>query len=121
MFAFIELVGKQFDCFEKYETFYFILKIIGIIFGFILILVYFIMIPISLHFAIKNLYYFKFLSEIRKQYNNKLIFLSIVLGEEILSLVLLFQLIALHYIHNILAFSIVGIVRLIRYFIYKIC
>ena len=74
-----------------------------------------------MHFAIKDLYYFKFLPEIRNQYNNKLIFLTIILGEEILSLVLLFPLIALHYIHIILFFLIVSLARLIRYFIYKTC
>ena len=120
LFSFNELVAKQFDCFYKYRTFYLILTIIGIFFGFIFILIYLI-IPMFLHFALKDLYYCKFLPEIRKQYNNKLIFLSIILGEEILSLVLLFPLMAWHYIYLILFFSIFGIVMLIRVLIYHIC
>ena len=104
LFDFYLLVEKQFDCFKKYKIFYFILEIIGIFFGLILIPVYIIIIPIFVHFALKDLYYFKFLPEIRIQYNNKLIFLTIILGEEILSLVLLFPLIALLYIHIILFF-----------------
>jgi hypothetical protein len=121
LFAFYEIVIKLFDCFYKYKIFYFILEIIGIIFGLIFIPVYIIIFPIYLHFAIKDLYYFKFLPEIKKQYNNKLIFLSIILGEAILSLVLLFPLIALHYIYHILFFSIFGTVLLIRYLIYGVC
>ena len=57
---FCELVAKQFVCFEKYKIFFFILEVIGIIFGLILIPVYIIIIPIFVHFAIKDLYYFKF-------------------------------------------------------------
>jgi hypothetical protein len=121
LFAFYELVAETFDCFYKYRTFYSILKIIGIIFALIFIPVYIIVFPIFLHFAIKDLYYFKFIPEIRKQYNNKLIFFSIILGEEILSLVLLFPLIALHYIYNILYFPTLGIVMLIRYLLYNTC
>jgi hypothetical protein len=112
------LLSKPFDCFEKYAIFYTILEIIGVIFILIFIPVYIIIFPIYLHYAIKDLYYFKFLPEIRKQYNNKLIFLSIVLGEEILSLVLLFPLIVLHYIFNSLYFPILCLVLLIRYLIY---
>ena len=117
---FYEIVAKLFDCFNKYRIFYFILKIIGIIFAVIFIPIYIIIFPIYLHFAIKDLYYFKFLPEIRNQYNNKLIFLSIILGEVILSLVLLFPLIALHYIFNIFYFPIFSLVMLIRYLIYHI-
>ena len=90
----------------------------GFIFAGILLPVYIIIIPIYFHFAIKDLYYFIFLPEIRKQYNNKLIFLSIILGEEILSLVFLFPLIALHYIYTFLILPIIGIILLIRYLIY---
>jgi len=121
LFTFYELDAKQFDCFEIYKKFYFILAIIGNIFGSILIPVYIIIIPIFVHFALKGLFYFIFLPEIRKQYYYKLILLSIILGEEILSLVFLFPLIAWHYIYHILFFSIFGIFMLIRYLIYNVC
>ena len=121
LFVFYELVAKLFDCFKEYEKFYFILVILGIFFGLIFIPVFLIIIPIFVHVTLKNIYYFKFLPEIRKQYNNKLILLSIILGEEILSLVLLFPLIALHYIYHILFLSIFCIVLLIRYLIYDEC
>ena len=112
--TFFELVGKIFDCFEKYETFNCILGIIATIFVLILLTVFQIVIPFFLHFIIKDLYYFQFLPKIRDQYNNKLITLSIILGEEIFSLVFLFPLMTLHYIHIILFFSILGLVKLFK-------
>ena len=121
LFGFYKLVAKPFECFKEYEIFYWILKIIGIIFGLIIFPVYITITPIFLYFAIKDLYYFKFLPEIRKKYNNKLIFLSIVLGEEILSLTLLIQLMVFNYIYDILLFLIFSIVMLIRYLLYNIC
>ena len=121
LFVFYELVAKLFDCFKEYEKFYFILVILGIFFGLIFIPVFLIIIPIFVYVTLKNIYYFKFLPEIRKQYNNKLINLSIILGEEILSLVLLFPLMAWHYIYLILFFSIFCIVMLIRVLIYDLC
>jgi hypothetical protein len=54
---FFDLVARQYSCFKKY---------IAIIFACILVLVFIIIIPIFFHFAIKDLYYFKFLPEIRK-------------------------------------------------------
>ena len=95
-----DFVGKLLDCIEKYKIFYCILEIIAMIFGLITFPVYIIILPLFFHFVIKNLYYFQFLPEIRYQYNNKLIILSIILGEEILSLVFLFPLMIRHYIKN---------------------
>jgi hypothetical protein len=117
---FFELISRLFDCFKKYELFYFILKIIGIFFGIFFLLVYIIIIPIFLHFAIRDLYYFKFLPEIKNKYNNKLLFSTIILGEEMLSLVFLFPLIALHYVYTFLVFPIIGIILIIRYLIYNV-
>ena len=68
--------------------------------------IFVILVPIFFHYTIKYLYYFKFLPEIKKQYNNRVIIFCIIAGQEILSLVFLFSLIALHYILHILFFSI---------------
>ena len=120
LFDFYDLIPGLFDCCRKYETLYFILAIIGFFFGFIFIPIYIILVPISIHFTIKNLYYYKFLPELRRQYDNKFIFYSIVLGEEILSIIFIFSLIAWHYIYTILFFPILFLVVFIRNIIYKL-
>ena len=117
---FYELIAGLFDCCNKYKLLYKILEVIGIIFDIIFFPIYIIIIPIYPHVVIKNLYYFIFLPEIKKQYNNKLISLSILLGEEIFSLVLIFNLFTFHYIFVALVFPIFSLVLLIRNKIYGI-
>ena len=109
-----DLIKDIFYCFREYDTLYNILRVIGIIFAIILFPVFIIIVPIFLHFAIKDLYYCKFLPDLREQNYNKIVYFSIVLGEEILSLVFLFSLIAWHYIYSILFFPIMFLVLLIR-------
>ena len=117
----IELIANSFDCCRKYKILYCILEIIGIIFAIVFFPIYIIILPIFFHFAIKDLYYFKFLPELNKRYNNnKLLAFSIILAEEILSIVFLFSLIALHYIYSILFFPIMLLVLLIRNLIYGV-
>ena len=79
--------------------------------------IFIILVPIFFHFAIKDLYYFKFLPEIRKKNYNKIVYFTVILGEEILSLIFLFPLIACHYIY-LLFFPILILVQLIRNLIY---
>ena len=96
---------------------------IGIIFGCIFIPVYFIIVPIFFHYAIKKLYYSKFIPDIDDKYNNKLINWIIILGEEILTLVFTFTLFAFNYLYPILFFPILLLILLIRKLIYgtRIC
>ena len=123
LYDFYDLISKSkvFNCcYRRCEKFYDILRIVGIIFGYIFIPIYLIIVPISIHYTIIDLYYYKFLIEFRKKYDNKLIIYAIVFGEIILSLVFAFPLIAWHYIYTILFFPILFIVLLIRNRIYKI-
>ena len=115
-----ESFSKLFDGCKKYEIFYDFLIIIGIIFALIFFLVYIMILPITSHIKVRKLYFVVFLPEIRKQYNNKILNLLIILGEELLSLALLFTLLAFHYIYTFLFFPILGLVLLIRKFIYKL-
>ena len=117
LFFFYKLIGKLFNCCSQYK-FYFLLEIIGIFFGIIIIPVYVLIIPIFPLFVIKRIYYLKFLPEIRQQYNNKLITLSIFLAEEILSLILIFSLFCIHYIFLFICLPIFGLILLIRKFYY---
>ena len=116
----IEFIGNLFDCCYKCELLYCILEVIGMILAIIFLPVFVTVVPIFFHFAIKDLYYFKFLPEIRKKNYNIVLLLSIILAEEILSLVLLFPLIAWHYIYSILFFPIMLLVLLIRNLIYGV-
>ena len=116
---FVEFVMDLFKCTQKYETLYSILEIVGIFFGIIYIIIIFAT-PLFFIFAIKDLYYIKFLPEIRKQFNNILVFLIIVLGEEILGLVFLFGLMACHFIYFALFFPILFLVLIVRKCIYGI-
>ena len=120
LFKFYALIADLFNCCRKYKLLYKILEEIGIVLAFIFFPIYIIIIPIYPHVVIKNLYYFIFLPEIKKQYNNKLISLSILLGEEIFSLVFIFTLFTFHYIFVALVFPIFGLVILIRNRIYGI-
>ena len=119
LFKFYGIVGNLFNCCIKYKILYIILEVIGIIFGLIFLPIYIIIIPIYPLLVIKNQYYFIFLPEIKKQYN-KLISLSILLGEEIFSLVFIFTLLGFHYIFVALFFPIFGLILLIRNIIYGI-
>ena len=118
-FYFADLFAKLFDCFRDYDIFYSILEIIGVIFGILFLVIFVAIVPIFFHFAIKKLYYLKLLPEIRNKYNKFIIFF-IFLGEEILSLVFLFTLIAWHYIFSALFFPIMLLVLLIRNLIYGV-
>ena len=119
LIPFYDLIYKIFYCFRKCRKFYGILEIVGIIFGCIFIPIYVIAVPISIHYMIKNLYYGKFLQEINDKYNNKLCIL-IIIGEEILSLIFIFSLFALHYFYTIIFFPIFLLVVFIRNIIYKL-
>ena len=119
----IDFIDKRLCCSNQRNInsiFNTILKIIEIFFGIIFIIVFVVIVPIFFHFAIKDLYYCKFLPEIRKEKNNKMLILFIFVGEEILSLVFLFTLIAWHYIYSILFFPILFLVLLIRNLIYGV-
>ena len=120
LFKFYELIISLFACCSKYESLKKILEVVGIIFGLIFMPIYIIIIPIYPHLVIKNLYYFIFLPEIKNQFNNRLISLSVILGEEIFSLVFIFTLIIFHYIFVALVFPIFSLVILIRNIIYGI-
>ena len=102
------------------HTLNFIFELVGFIFAFIFLPIFIIIVPIFFHFAIRDLYYFKFLPEIRKKYYNELVYCSIILGEEMLALALLFPLIAWHYIFSALFFPIMLLVLLIRNLIYGV-
>ena len=116
----IELAIHIFKCVEKYNLLYSILEIIGIIFGIIFFPVFIIVLPIFPHYAIKKLYYCKFLPDIKGQINNKIILVSIFISEEILFLIFLFDFIILHFIYTILVLPIFGLVILNRNKIYRI-
>ena len=96
---------------EKLDCF---LGVVGIILVYLFYPIFVILVPIFFHYTIKYLYYFKFLPEIKKQYNNRVIIFCIIAGQEILSLVFLFSLIALHYILHIFYISIAYFIFLIR-------
>ena len=100
-----------------------IIETFGFIFAFIFFPIFIIIVPIFFHFAIRDLYYNKFLPEIRKKDYNKMVHCIIILGEEILAIVFLFPLIAWHYIFSALFFPIMLLVLLIRNLIYgvKMC
>ena len=97
-----------------------ILSTIGYILVAIFFPVFIIVVPIFFHFAIRDLYYNKFLPEIRKKYYNEFVYCAIILGEEILAVVFLFPLIAWHYIFSALFFPIMLLVLLIRNLIYGV-
>ena len=120
LFNFYDLIAKLSCCFKKCKLLSTILEVIGIIFSLIFIPIYFLIIPIYPHFVIKNLYYSKFLPEIKKQYNNKLIPIFILLGEEIFSFVFIFILFCLHYVFIGLCIPIFCLIILIRNIIYNI-
>ena len=100
-----------------------IIEAFGCIFTCIFFLIFIIIVPIFFHFAIRDLYYNKFLPEIRKKDYNKMVHCIIILGEEILAVVFLFPLIAWHYIFSALFYPIMLLVLLIRNLIYgvKMC
>jgi len=121
LFAFYDLIGQLFDCcYGKCRKLYGFLRILGIIFGCYFIPIYMIIVPISIHYTIIDLYYCKFLPGLRIEDDNVLIIYFIVLGEIFLSLVFAFPLIAWHYIYTILFFPILFLVLVIRNIIYKI-
>ena len=115
-----DFVYNLFKCCQKYEKLYLILEIVGVFFCFIGFIIYFTIVPIFIIFAIKDLYYFKFLPEIRKQFDNILVFLIILLGEEILCLVFLFSLVAWHFIYTVVFFPILFLILIVRKCIYGI-
>ena len=122
----IDFVDEKLCCSNqpnKNSVFNEFIKIIEILFGTIFVIVFVVIVPIFFHFAIKDLYYCKFLPEIRKEKYNKMLIFLIFVGEEILYLVFFFTLIAWHYIYSILFFPILFLVLLILNLIYgvKMC
>ena len=113
----LDLTVKLFTCCVKdYGIVRTILEIIGFIIWAIFIPVY-IVIPLYPHFIIKRIYYSKFLSEIKNQYNNKLIYYFIILGQIIFSLVFMLTFFIMNYI---IAVILLPIYFLIIHIIFKI-
>ena len=98
---------------------YGVFAIIGIIFTCIIVGIYIIAIPIFPHLAIKKLYYYKFITELRSDYNNIILLILIIVGEEILFLVLIFPLMIIDYLYNILFFPLLLLIDFIRKRIYE--
>ena len=119
LFTIFEFVVDLFYCCKKYKIIYVILEIIGILLFFIFIPIY-IIIPLYPQFIIKKQYYSKLLPEFKTKYKNKLISFFVILGEEILSIVLLFPLAIIHYIFFIIVIPIFYLVLLIRNKIYNL-
>jgi len=120
LFSLYEIIAGLFSCFKVYDKFYYVLEIIGFIFAIIFIPIYVIIVPIFIHILIKRLYFAKFMPEIEKKFNNKIIYLLLILGEEILSLIFLFSLMAFHYIYVILLHPLFGLILLIRMCLYNL-
>ena len=118
LFGLYELIANLFDCCQNYKIYYLLIGL-GIFFGFIFILVFVFLIPMFPIYVLIKLYFFKFIPEIKNQYNNNLIIFFIILAEMILSLVLLFPLFIIHYIF--FAFlPIFGLIMLIRALYYRL-
>ena len=90
---------------------YIILETIGMIFGVIFMLIYIIIFPSFFHITIQKLYY-NFIGDSIQKYNKKLK-MPIFLGIELLSIILLFPLIILHYIYS-LCIPIIYLIYLIK-------
>ena len=118
LFDFYRLIFKKID---KVKNGFLLcaLEIIGYFFALIFIPIYMILIPISVHYPIKKVYYDKLIPEIRNKYDNKIILISIIFGEIILTLVFIFSLMIFHYIIIILFIPIFGLILIIRNIIYK--
>ena len=119
LLSFYQLVQNLFDKCCKGYKYYYILEKIGIILIFIFIPIYVLIIPYPL-VSLKKLYYLKFLPEIKRQYNNKLITFSIILADAILSLVFIVSMYWLHYIFFCLALPIFCLVKFILCLYYRI-
>ena len=118
LFGLYELIANLFDCCQNYKIYYLLIGI-GIFFGCIFILVFIFLIPMFPIYVLIKLYFFKFIPEIKNQYNNNLIIFFIILVEVILSLALLFPLFIIHYIF--FAFlPIFGLIMLIRALYYRL-
>jgi hypothetical protein len=113
------MFGGLFSWVNKYELLTLVLEIIGGIFGFILMIIYLLIFPLYPQFVIKHNFYKKLIPEIKNRNNNKIITYTIILGEIILSLTLLFNLFTIHYFF-FLSLPILGFGRLIRNKIYGI-
>ena len=87
--------------------------------AFIFIPIYVLKIPYPI-VSLKKLYYLKFVPEIRRQYNNKLITLSIILADAILSLIFIFSMYWLHYIFFCIALPLLVLVQIILNLFYKL-
>ena len=119
LYKFYDLIGKLFDCCWNMEYF-FILEIIGsILFVLILAPIYLLIIPFPL-IMIKQAYYYKLLPEITNKYDNNFIKFSIIISEEILTLVFIFSLLLLHYLYFCLFVPILLLIILLRNLYYKI-
>ena len=107
------------SCHQKYDLLKAIFEIIGIIIWCIFIPIY-ILIPMYPHFVLKRIYYSKFLPEIKNKCNNNLIYLSILLGKEVFSLVFMVTFFIMHYIFEVICLPIHFLVIFIIYKINKI-
>ena len=130
---YIGLIGDLFDfignkccrcceeCCTKFENCIgrLFLEILGVFLASLIFIIYITVFCIFPHFAIKKLYYFKFIKEISER-NNKILLILIILGEEIIFLILIFPLMIIHYIYTILFFPILFLICFIRNKIYDI-
>ena len=96
---------------------YLILTILCYFFMILFLITYITVFCIFPHLAIKKLYYFKFIKEI-KEHNNKILLILIIFGEEILFLILIFPLMIIHYIYTYLFLPILAIIYCFRNKIY---
>jgi len=117
----VESIGKLYyflNCCDLCD--YRIEDIVGIFLIVIFFPVFLIILPIFFHIAIRDLYYFKFLPEIKKQNYNKIVYLAIIAGEEILALIFLFPLMVCHFLYLALFYPIFFLFSFIRNLIYGI-
>jgi len=115
---FCNLVAKLFSCCWNSKC-RCILEGILTILLMILFLIYIFIVPFPLIIS-KRIYYYKLLPEIRNRYNNKFITFTIIISEEILTLVLILYLLLLHYLYFCLFVPISLLIILLRNLYYKI-
>ena len=81
----------------RYSDYYIFLQIIGYFLGAIFFIIFILFFPFFFHACIKNLYYKNFITTIKKY--RPILKIPIVLGEELLTVIFIFPLIACHYIY----------------------
>ena len=118
-----KLLDKIFCCFNKIEKYKVLTIILAILLGIILFPFFQLIYSTFLIYAIKKIYYKKFLPDIKVNINNqlyKLLLFIIIFSEEIICLINTFGLIICYFLYLLLFFPTLGIVVLIRNKIYKI-